>query len=52
MFPLKIAVILLALYVIDRYIEDKTIKNMLKLAILILGISTGLRDLLSLIMGT
>jgi uncharacterized membrane protein len=52
MFPLKIVVILLALYVIDRYVEDKTIKNMLKLAILILGISTGLRDLLSLIMGT
>ncbi|MEN6592159.1 MAG: DUF63 family protein [Methanobacterium sp.] len=52
MFPLKIIVILFALYVIDSYMEDKTIKNMLKLAILILGISTGLRDLLSLIMGT
>ncbi|OPY19612.1 MAG: hypothetical protein A4E26_02299 [Methanobacterium sp. PtaU1.Bin097] len=52
MFPLKIIVILFALYVIDSYIEDKTIKNMLKLAILILGISTGLRDLLSLVMGT
>ncbi len=52
MFPLKIIVILFALYVIDSYIEDETIKNMLKLAILILGISTGLRDLLSLVMGT
>ncbi len=52
MFPLKIAVILLALYVIDSYIEDKTIKNMLKLAIFILGMSTGLRDLLSLVIGT
>jgi len=52
MFPLKIIVILFALYVIDSCIEDKTIKNMLKLAILILGISTGLRDLLSLVMGT
>lgn len=52
MFPLKIMVILFALYVIDSYIEDKTVKNMLKLAILILGISTGLRDLLSLIIGT
>jgi len=37
MFPLKIAVILAALYVIDEYIEDKTIRNMLKLAIFILG---------------
>lgn len=52
MFPLKIIVILFALYIIDSCIEDKTIKNMLKLAILILGISTGLRDLLSLVMGT
>jgi len=52
MFPLKIVIILLALYVIDSYIQDKTIKNMLKLAIFILGISTGLRDLLSLIIGT
>lgn len=52
MFPLKIVIILLALYVIDSYIEDKTIKNMLKLAIFILGMSTGLRDLLSLIIGT
>ncbi|MGV8144638.1 MAG: DUF63 family protein [Methanothermobacter sp.] len=52
MFPLKIVIILLALYVIDDYIEDKTIKNMLKLAIFILGMSTGLRDLLSLCIGT
>jgi uncharacterized membrane protein len=52
MFPLKIVIILLSLYIIDSYIQDKTIKNMLKLAIFILGISTGLRDLLSLIIGT
>lgn len=52
MFPLKIAVILAALYVIDEYVEDKTIKNMLKLAIFILGLAPGLRDLLSLAMGT
>lgn len=52
MFPLKIAVILTALYVIDTYIEDKTIANMLKLAIFILGLAPGLRNFLSLIMGT
>jgi len=51
MFPLKIAVILAALYVIDEYIEDKTIRNMLKLAIFILGLAPGLRDFLSLSMG-
>jgi uncharacterized membrane protein len=52
MFPLKLIIILLALYVIDSSIQDRTIKNMLKLSIFILGISTGLRDLLSLIIGT
>lgn len=52
MFPLKIVVILAALYVIDEYIEDKTISNMLKLAIFILGLAPGLRNSLSLIIGT
>ncbi len=52
MFPLKIAVILGALYVIDAYIEDRKVANMLKLAIFILGLAPGLRNFLSLIMGT
>ncbi len=52
MYPLKIVVILPALYIIDGYIEDKTIRNMLKLAIFILGLAPGLRNFLSLIMGT
>lgn len=52
MFPLKIVVILSALYVIDIYIEDETIKNMLKLAIFILGLAPGLRNFLSLCIGT
>lgn len=51
MFPLKIIVILSALYVIDEYIEDDIIKNMLKLAIFILGLAPGLRNFLSLSMG-
>jgi uncharacterized membrane protein len=50
MFPLKIVVILSALYVIDTNIEDKTIKNTLKLSIFILGLAPGLRNFLSLIM--
>lgn len=52
MYPLKIAVILTALYVIDEYVEDDVIRNMLKLAIFILGLAPGLRDFLSLSMGT
>ncbi|MGF7117333.1 putative membrane protein [Methanobacterium oryzae] len=51
MFPLKIAVILTALYVIDEYVEDKTIANMLKLAIFILGLAPGMRNFLSLCIG-
>ena len=52
MYPLKITVILFALYVIDTYVEDRTIKNMLKLAIFILGLAPGLRNFLSLSIGT
>jgi uncharacterized membrane protein len=52
MYPLKIAVILPALYIIDTYVEDKTIRNMLKLAIFILGLAPGIRNFLSLAMGT
>jgi uncharacterized membrane protein len=52
MFPLKIIVILGALYIIDTYVEDRTIANMLKLAIFILGLAPGLRNFLSLIIGT
>lgn len=52
MYPLKIIVILSALYVIDLYVEDRTVKNMLKLAIFILGLAPGLRNFLSLSMGT
>ncbi|MDD3753130.1 MAG: DUF63 family protein [Methanobacterium sp.] len=52
MYPLKIAVILSALYVIDTYVEDRIIRSMLKLAIFILGLAPGLRNFLSLSMGT
>jgi uncharacterized membrane protein len=52
MFPLKIAVVLSALYVIDLYVEDRTIKNMLKLAIFILGLAPGIRNFLSLSIGS
>ncbi len=51
MFPLKIIIIISALYIIDTTIEDKTVKNTLKLSIFILGLAPGLRNFLSLIMG-
>jgi len=51
MFPLKIIVILLAIYAIDKYIDDKTIRGLLKLTIFVLGLAPGLRNLITLIMG-
>ncbi|MDR0912175.1 MAG: DUF63 family protein [Methanobrevibacter sp.] len=50
-YPLKIIVISLAIYTIDEYIDDETIKGMLKLAIFILGLAPGLRNLLTMIIG-
>jgi uncharacterized membrane protein len=51
MFPLKITVILAALYVIDLYVKDNVTRNMLKLAIFILGLAPAIRNFLSLVMG-
>ena len=52
MFLLKTAVLLPVLYLIDRYSEDtpqgRSLKNFLKIVILILGLAPGLRDLLRL----
>lgn len=48
MFPLKIIVILICLYLIDKYIEDKTISGTFKLAIFGLGLLIGLRNILTL----
>jgi uncharacterized membrane protein len=50
MFPLKMAVILTALYAIDRYVESDMDSEALKLVIFILGLAPGLRNFLSLSM--
>ena len=52
MFPLKIIVISLGLYLIDKHIDDEIIAGTLKLAIFILGFAPGIRNFLSLAMGT
>lgn len=51
MFPLKIIVIILVLYIIDKYIDDKLIAGTLKLTIFILGLAPGIRNLLTLAIG-
>ncbi|KZX12542.1 hypothetical protein MBCUR_10320 [Methanobrevibacter curvatus] len=50
-YPLKIIVISLAIYSIDKYIDDKTIKGLLKLAIFILGLAPAIRNLFTMAIG-
>lgn len=50
MFALKLAVIPIALLVIDRYSETETEKKFLKMAIIILGLSIGIRNSLSVLL--
>lgn len=52
MFPLKIIVICISLYIIDKYVDDEILSGTLKLAIFILGLAPGVRNFLSLAIGT
>ncbi|MDR2624088.1 MAG: DUF63 family protein [Methanobrevibacter sp.] len=47
-FPLKIVVISLALYLVEKYVDDEIVKGLLKLTIFILGLAPGLRNLITL----
>lgn len=52
MFPLKIVVVVLAIYLIEKLGgEDQTFKNLIKVVILILGLGPGLRDTFRIAMG-
>jgi len=46
MFALKLAVVPLVLYAIDKYGESDSEKNFLKMIILMLGFAVGLRNTL------
>ena len=46
MFPLKIFIVWPVLYLIDKYVEDEGFRNWLKIAVLILGLALGTRDML------
>ncbi len=50
MYPLKIIIILLILYVVDKGVDDKTSNHMLKLAVFILGLAPGIRNFTTLIL--
>jgi len=52
MFPLKLAVLIPVLYILNKYAkEDKLLKNTIILAIIALGLAAGFRDALRLLMG-
>ncbi|MCL2687688.1 MAG: DUF63 family protein [Methanobrevibacter sp.] len=51
LFPLKIIVISISLYIIDKYIDNEIIAGTLKLAVFILGLAPGIRNLLTLAIG-
>lgn len=50
MYPLKIVIILVILFIIDNILEDSTTKNMLKLSVFILGLAPGIRNFTTLIL--
>jgi len=50
MYPLKIGVILLVLYIIDKEVNEETSNHMLKLAVYILGLAPGIRNFTTLIL--
>lgn len=54
LFPLKFLIVFAVLVLLDRYIpgEEKALKGLTKLALLILGLAPGLRDLFRLAMFT
>ena len=51
MFPLKLIVLLPALFVIDRAIEDRSLRNLTKLALITLGLAPAVRNTLRLALG-
>ena len=52
MYPLKLLIILPALYIIERHLsEEPKTSNLAKLAILMLGLAPGLRNMLRMMLG-
>lgn len=51
MYPLKLLVLLPLLSIIDRYIEDRSLLNLTKLALIILGLAPAIRNTLRLTLG-
>lgn len=51
MYPLKLLVLLPLLSILDKYIEDKSLLNLTKLALIVLGLAPAIRNTLRLTLG-
>lgn len=51
MFPLKLAVLLPALWMIDRYLQEPSLRNLTKLTLITLGLAPAVRNTLRLALG-
>lgn len=51
MFPLKLAVIIPIIYLLNKYCDDKELRKFIMIAIFVLGLAPGLRDTLRLVAG-
>jgi len=51
MYPLKLIVLLPALFMIDKAIDDRSLRNLTKLALITLGLAPAVRNTLRLALG-
>jgi len=51
-YVVKIAVVLLILYYVDKELKNQNLKDFIKLLIIILGFAPGMRDALTVAVGT
>jgi uncharacterized membrane protein len=51
MFPLKLLILLPVLSLIDKTLEDRSLKNLIKLTLIVLGLAPAVRNTLRLALG-
>ncbi|HIP83960.1 MAG TPA: DUF63 family protein [Methanothermococcus okinawensis] len=51
MIPLKLIAVIAVLYILNLEVEDRDLRNILKIAVMALGLAPGLRNLFRIVMG-
>jgi uncharacterized membrane protein len=51
MFPLKLAILLPVLYMIDKSLQEPSLRNLTKLTLITLGLAPAIRNTLRLALG-